>query len=498
MPSRRSVLQLTGLGAAAVTVGAAKAVSAPPTAVSAAGGHGHHGSSPTTRPAAAGTRPPIEKFSRPLALLPTAKPVRRTRTTDVYESLIKTVRTEIFPGHPTTVYGYFGSWIPPVIRAQQGRKTAVVQRNRTAVPVSVHLHGGRTAAQFDGQMKAPIAPGDSFTYRYDNDQSAAALWLHDHTHMTDAENVYQGMASPYLIESEEEADLGLPSGAHEIPLLLRDGDFGAKGQFVYTMDDTANRSTILVNGRPWPYLKVKARKYRLRVINGSNMRFFVLGLSTRTKFTQIGGDCGLLEAPFEAPVVALSPGERADVVIDFAAFKPGTNVDLINYVGPGNMDDVGQVMRFTVGDPAPDTSVVPDRLTRLPAVAKPDRTRKFTLVSSEPGVTPMTGTINGRTFDMDRVDFTVPYGSTEEWQIVNANKTVPHNFHAHLAHMRVLTRDGKPVGPEEQGWKDTVSVYPGQTVTARLTFDRHRGVFPVHCHMLDHGAMGMMAQLRVR
>ena len=502
MISRRSVLQLTGVGATALSLGVAHAATAETTsgAPAPAMGHGHDGhmAMPTTRPADAGTRPALEKFTLPMPVLPTARPLVRSSSGDVYVSRISQLQTEIFPGHPTTVFGYFGQWIPPVIRARQGRRTVVVQQNQTGMPVSVHLHGGVTAARYDGQMKSPIDPGLSFSYLYENRQPAAALWMHDHTHMMDAEHVYKGMASPYLIGSAEEDALGLPSGAYDIPLMLRDGDFGSQGQLIYTMDDTANRSTVLVNGRPWPYLKVAARKYRFRIINASNMRFFILGLSDGSKMIQIGADDGLLAAPFEAPAVAPSPGERADVVIDFSKYKPGTQVDLLNFIGPGNMDDVGKVMRFVVGDPAPDTSRVPSTLTTMPPVPAADRTRTFTLQSSEPGQTPMTGSINGRTFDMNRIDVTVPFGSTEEWHITNANATVPHNFHCHLAHMRVLSRDDKPVGPDESGWKDTVQIFPGQTVKVRLTFNTYRGVYPFHCHMLDHGAMGMMAQLQVR
>lgn len=513
MMDRRSALQAAGLGTAALLSAPVAYAAARPGDVSGmplrsrVGGHGAHGGHggasgaghayPTTRPADAGTRPALEKFTLALPILPTARPVRRNSQGDLYLSRIRQVGAAVFPGHTTTAYGYFGSWVPPVIRARQGRRTLVTHYNDTRVPISVHLHGGVNREEFDGEMARPVAPGRAMTYRYDNDQPAASLWMHDHTHHTDADNVYRGMASPYLISSEAEDALGLPSGAYDIPLMLRDGDFDARGQFVFTMDDPASRSTILVNGRPWPSLHVHGRKYRFRLINASNMRFFVLALSDGSAMTQIGGDGGLLGAPAPAPVVVVTPGERADVVIDFAAYPPGTHLHLVNYAGPGPMEDVGQVMRFVVGEPVEDTSVVPATLTTLAAPRAARVTRQFTLLSSEPGVTPMTGSINGRTLAMDRVDVTVPFGSTEEWVVTNANATIPHNFHTHLAHFRVISRSERPVGPEESGDKDTVAIFPGQSVRLRLTFDTHRGVYPYHCHMLDHGAMGMAGQLRV-
>ncbi|MGB3186975.1 MAG: multicopper oxidase family protein [Ornithinimicrobium sp.] len=499
MIARRSFLRLAGVGAASVmTIDQAAAVSSMAQGgrlpgVGDAMDHGMGGS----RPADAGTHPAIEKFSLPLPILRDARPVGRRRDRDIYFSRIREVKAEIYPGYRTPVYGYFGSWIPPVIRARKGHRTVVVQRNDTKVPVSVHLHGGVNREIFDGQMSKPIAPGRSFVYIYDNDQAEAALWLHDHTHHTDAENVYRGMSSPYLLTSKQEESLGLPSGRYEVPLMLRDGDFASDGRLVHVMDDTEHRSTILVNGTPWPRMDVRRRRYRLRIINSSAMRFFVLGLSDGTPMTQIGGDLSLLASPIEAPVVVVSPGERADVVIDFSKWKEGSKVDLVNYIGPGPVEDVGQVMRFRVGSKAPDDSRVPDTLTTLPPVPRATVKRTFTLESSEPGVTPMVGMINDRAFKMDRIDTTVKHGTTEEWSVTNANPTVPHNFHCHLAHMRVIDRDGAPVGPEELGLKDTVQIFPQQTVRVRLTFDTHRGVYPYHCHMLDHGAMGMMAQLKV-
>lgn len=463
------------------------------------GGHHDHGHMMPRpqRPADAGRRPEYEKFSRPMPILATAKPAKSNPAGDTYYSDIRELQTEIFPGRKTDVYGYFGSWIPPVIRAEQGRRVVVVQRNHTKTPVSVHLHGGVTEAKSDGQMTLPIAPGKFRRYKYENKQATAALWMHDHTHITEAEQVYRGMASPYIITSPEERALGLPAGEFEVPILLRDADFDSHGNMIFTMDDTANRSTIMANGVPWPYLEVKRRKYRFRIINASNMRFFVLGLSDGTPMTAIGTDVGLLPSPAFAPVVVLSPGERTDLIIDFTQWQTGQHLDLVNYSGPGDMQDVGQVMRFKIGEDAPDNSRVPQQLTTLDDPGHAHVQRKFVIESSEAQDPMMWGHINGKSMDMNRIDLTVKRGVTEEWLITNANATVPHNFHVHLAHMRIIDRNGIEPGPTERGDKDTIAIYPGETVRVRLTFERHKGVYPFHCHMIDHGAMGMMGQIEV-
>jgi spore coat protein A len=83
------------------------------------------------------------------------------------------------------------------------------------------------------------------------------------------------------------------------------------------------------------------------------------------------------------------------------------------------------------------------------------------------------------------------------WTVTNRSLTIPHNFHTHLVQFRILERDGRPPEPAEAGWKDTVLLFPGQTAKLLLTFDSHRGVYPYHCHMIDHSAMGMMAQMKI-
>ena len=82
---------------------------------------------------------------------------------------------------------------------------------------------------------------------------------------------------------------------------------------------------VLVNGKIFPYLEVEPRKYRFRVLNGSNGRAIHLTFSSSQaawfpKFHQIGSDQGLLPAPVELARVRLAPGERADLIFDFSEY----------------------------------------------------------------------------------------------------------------------------------------------------------------------------------
>lgn len=79
----------------------------------------------------------------------------------------------------------------------------------------------------------------------------------------------------------------------------------------------ATHYAMLVNGKLFPYLDVEPRKYRFRVLNASNSRFYHLSLSNRDKFQFIGSDQGLLPSPVALDNFVIAPGERAGVVIDF-------------------------------------------------------------------------------------------------------------------------------------------------------------------------------------
>lgn len=204
------------------------------------------------------------------------------------------------------------------------------------------------------------------------------------------------------------------------------------------MGDFRNRNAILANGKPWPYFEVAARKYRFRFTNTANQRFFDLSLADDSELVQIGTDGGLLPAPHRTNTVAISPGERADVVIDFSRYPVGTIIELVNKdVAPFEPAGlVGKVMQFRVTRTAQDRSVVPDTLRTLPPLPAATVDRYFEMRMDETGSPGSQAYINGKTYDMDRIDTEIAYGATEIWTVKNANQLAPHNFHMHLVQFR--------------------------------------------------------------
>ncbi|MER5637820.1 multicopper oxidase family protein [Kitasatospora sp. NPDC002227] len=436
-------------------------------------------------------------FAVPLTVPPVLRPTAVSATTDYYSVTMKKAVKEIIPGLQSEVHTYNGEFPGPTIKARSGRRVVVTQTNELDMPASVHLHGAEVPMDSDGSPMNTIAPGGTKTYTYPNNQPGSPLWLHDHAHHAESEHVYRGLQAMYLLSDENDRAQPLPSGAYDIPLVIRDVQIDTTGQLVYTMGDFNNRTTILVNGRPWPFLQVAARQYRFRILNASSLRFFVFGLSDGGSFTQIGSDGGLLEKPYTTSTLKLSPGERADIVVDFSRYETGTKIVLQNANGPGPADLIGKIMRFDVVREARDFSYVPSRLRTLPTPEIATVNRTFVLRMEDDGRPNPNAYINDQLYDPDRIDTEIAWGSTEVWTVTNANVKAPHNFHVHLVQFRVLERNGKAPDPSEQGLKDTVAVLPGETVKIQMTFDSYRGTYLYHCHMFDHGAMGMMGTMRI-
>lgn len=246
---------------------------------------------------AAPVGPAVQPFQVPLPLLPVLTPDATRGGADVYDITMRRTRAAILPGLSTDVLTYDGHFPGGIVRARSGRPVVMRQHNRLGVDTSVHLHGASVPVASDGGPMNTFASGTSRTYTYPNQQPHASLWYHDHAHHSESENCYRGLSGSYLLTDDVEEALPLPAGRYDVTVALRDAHFDDDGQLLYILDDAAGRSTILANGKPYPYLRVAARKYRFRLLNSSNLRFFALRLADGSSFTQIGSDGGLLPRP---------------------------------------------------------------------------------------------------------------------------------------------------------------------------------------------------------
>jgi spore coat protein A len=367
--------------------------------------------------------PAKSRFTSQLRIPPVLRPARRDETTDYYEIAQKEAFVEILPGRKTRVWGYEGMFPGPTIKALRGRKVVVRYTNELSIHTVVHLHGGVTAAEFDGFPTDMIMPGGSMSYVYSNEGRGTTLWYHDHAMDHTGRNIYMGLVGLYLVSDEQEAALKLPSGEFDVPLLLQCHSFARDGSIAYHPGPGgqmgARGDTILVNGARWPRLEVGTRKYRFRILNASNARTFRLALSSGQPFAQIATDGGLLAEPLTCDSIPLAMAERVEIILDFSRYPVGSRVVLQNLEGKGALREI---LRFEIVRKEHDDSVIPQTVADIPAfeLNAPVRERTFnfgeTLSLSFP---PITWTINGRPFDPDTPIAEVKYGDVEVWHLRN-------------------------------------------------------------------------------
>ncbi|HSN67021.1 MAG TPA: multicopper oxidase domain-containing protein, partial [Fusibacter sp.] len=397
-------------------------------------------------------------------------------------------------GKQTPTMGYNGNYLGPVIKVSNGEDVRMHVKNELDMATSVHWHGLVVPGAVDGGPHQLIDPQSNWEPSFKVNQPASTLWFHPHVMGTTATQVYYGLAGMIIVEDENSKELNLPDdyGINDIPLIIQDRNFNTDGSFVYldNMMDGAVGNYVLVNGAITPDLVVQQVKMRFRVLNGANARNFNLRLDDNHAFYQIASDGGLLEAPLLAENLFITPGERAEIVIDFSQYDKGDVVKLLN--------DNELVMAFLIGDDSEDLTEIPDSLAVIEKMDENLATGVKTIVLD--GMGHMVS-LNGRKFDINRVDDNVTLGDIEVWEISATSGMMMgspgHPFHIHGTQFQVLSRDGVPPYLNELGWKDTVYVRANETVRIIVKFD-YEGLYMYHCHILEHEEAGMMGQLEVK
>jgi spore coat protein A, manganese oxidase len=259
------------------------------------------------------------------------------------------------------------------------------------LPAATNLPPGiATRGSLFGQIAGVPLEDGAAVFQYPNDQAPAGLWFHDHTLGLTRTNVYVGPVGFYIIRDPAQVELGLPGPASlptvdldaarearaklsEISLVIQDRSFNTDGSLFYpdsrdffeglpngTLASLGVRfspdtvavephehsdvapiwqpeffgNTLVVNGNTWPQFEVNQRRYRLRILNGSGSRFFLLRLQNESlPFVQIGGDQGFLPRPVTQSRLLVAPSERVDVIVDFSGVPAGTRIMMEN-IGP--------------------------------------------------------------------------------------------------------------------------------------------------------------------
>ncbi|KAK8655625.1 hypothetical protein V6N13_108199 [Hibiscus sabdariffa] len=494
---------------------------------------------------------------------------------------------------PTPVYAYGASWstatVPgPTIEALHGVDTHVTwtnylppkhilpsdptiptaePANKKGIPTVVHLHGGIHEPASDGNSNAWFTAGfkekgptwNKTTYHYNNNQQPGNLWYHDHAMGLTRVNLLAGLIGAYVIRHPEvEGPLKLPAGDEfDRNLIVFDRAFRKDGS-IY-MNSTGNNPSIhpqwqpeyfgdviVVNGKAWPKMTVRRRKYRFRIINASNARFFRFFFTNGLEFVHVASDSAYLGAPVVTNQTLLAPSEIADVVVDFSKSKTNEAV-LANdapYPYPSGdpvNESNGKIMKFNIKKkPEVDTWRVPDKLIEYPfpdtSVAAHTRyiaLYEYTSATDEPTHL----YINAKPYEAP-VTETPKAGTSEIWNVINLTED-NHPLHIHLGLFTVLDQTelvkleefkecmskkndavkcqiskyarGRKLGvpAHEKGWKNVYKMTPGHVTRILVRFSYiHTNTsytfdptgmpgYVYHCHILDHEDNVMMRPLMV-
>ncbi len=433
------------------------------------------------------------------------------------------------PGVKTPTLGISQDYLGPTIRTRRNSELNLSYHNTLPEGVSIHGHGLHVPGNVDGGPQLEIAPSESWQPTLSIVQPAATCWYHSHTHGRTGEQVYKGLAGMMIIDDELSDALPLPRryGVDDLPVIIQDRTFDAKGRLVYSLKDADEDGwlgdTVIINGAISPSAAVPAGKVRLRLLNGANARFYIVTFADKRPFHKIASDGGLLSAPVEMTSMEMAPGERCDIVVDLADGTPAGLLTLFEDAFDDEAGPVSSVLNrlFSSGKPAPSLTLLPDRTLpahtaplpeKMAEIVRPKpseivRTRDFMLEMNgghggghdqHGGHGAMTMTINGAVMDMNVINEEVKRGEWERWRIRADDGA--HPFHVHGCSFLIENMEGAPAPPDQQGWKDMVVLDDDDWSEIVVRFDHLAGKthpYMYHCHILEHEDHGMMGQFTV-
>lgn len=499
-----------------------------------------------------------ENFTNPLFIPGAEGPFGVLSVTDV--PLTLNARASTFPilggqASPFLLYetSYAGkTYQNPIFKIKRGGRFTAALQNGLNEPTIIHWHGLHIPANMDGHPTDSIAPGANYPYDFAVNNRGGTYWYHTHANHLTAKQAYGGLASFFIVEDEDDLRLAkaldLKLGETDLPLVIQDKRFNVAGELVYQPDAGEKMmgylgDVVLVNLTPNAYLDIAPRIYRFRCLNGSNARIYKLAFmrgKEQLAYQVIGTDGGLLDRPYPVKEAFLAPGERLDVLFDAGqllqgdavfmkslAFDTMENDGMMAMMGSSNgmsgdssmdrshgntrLDDGLEfnLLKLVVTKPAQAPRPLPTQLSQiLPIDIKGAAQRKIWIEMGQ-----MRWLINGESFRPDAFPIDVRRNTTEVWELHNAKQSMPHPMHMHGFQFQVLSRQNSPKQIEalgvhgsgriasDLGWKDTVLVWPGETIRLAVDFSHEFAgdqTYVFHCHNLEHEDGDMMVNMRVR
>lgn len=453
-----------------------------------------------------------------------------TLTGTAFNLTVQSGTKQFYGSTSTPTYGVNGVWLAPTLIVNKGDSITLNVINNLPVKTTMHWHGLHVSPENDGGPHQSIKPNSTWSPTFKVRNNAGTFWYHPHGAGQTDPQVSKGIAGLLIVKDNVEAALNLPRtyGVDDFPIIVQSKAFDELQQIATA---TGMDTAIFVNGTLKPYLDAPEQVVRFRVLNGSSLRSYNFGLSNGQSFYQIATDGGMLDTSVKLTRLRLSPGERAEILINLSGMK-GQTIYLKSYsselpVGIYGADSVGnttnEIHDYTYNflngldfnllkiNIVSATSGAITTIQKSLVAINPFNTSSATknrkivmdtirLLSFEtPNQAEGPFGMNNKSFDMEVVNEVIHLNTTEIWTLVNKTM-VAHPFHIHDIQFNIIEKSGKLPPANERGWKDVVLVMPNDSVkfiTKFTTFSNNTVPYMYHCHLLHHEDDGMMGSFLV-
>ena len=466
---------------------------------------------------------------------PAVRPVVEQATPTVYTSVNGLLELELeasyqtvdLGGRSATLMTYNGQMPGPRLEANPGDRVRIHFTNNLPDPTNIHYHGLNISHAGSGDnVFLDIQPGETFVYEFDipDEHPAGTFWYHPHRHGFVADQVFAGLSGVFIIRSQLDTIPEI-AAASEVFLALKDFDLDAEGN-IAAADRMAlmmgrEGDLVTVNGQVNPIISTPRNGLlRLRLLNASISRFYRLQLEQHPMYL-MATDGGALSVPVETNELLLTPGERAEVLIQADRDSGMYRLQSLPYnrggmgmMMHGSMDMEGMhsqsdqtssktesgnltLATLQYNEVPTEKASLPGQLISVETLPETQNLRRIELGMRMSFLRGMAFTLNDKTYDEKRIDIQVPLNTIEDWDIANVDADLmDHPFHLHAASFQVISRNGQP--EPYAAWKDTVLVKGGETVRIRILFKDFANKSVYHCHILDHEELGMMGVIDVQ
>ena len=417
------------------------------------------------------------------------------------ELLAAPTQVELLVGQPTSFWTYNGTVPGPLIEVREGDRVQIRFINRLSQPSTIHWHGLPVPPEQDGNPHDPVPPGGERTYSFKLPKgSAGTYWYHPHPHGHTAEQVFRGLAGAFIVRTADDPLADLP----ERHLLISDLKLNADGSIADNDDNDwmngREGQFVLINGQHQPQIQLQGPE-RWRLWNACSARYLKLNLGGQ-RFSLVGTDGGLIEQPHELREILLAPAERIELIVQPSG--QGGQVALSAEVYDRNkMGAVAAASTVTLAHvslASGKPTKLPEQLRAIPELGPATAHKRVTFSENmrmDNGQHQMDFLVNGKAFDMQRVDLTSKLGEVELWELVN-DSHMDHPFHIHGCQFQVIEHElnGQKTPAPYRAWKDSINLRPKETIRVKMA-QPFKGLRMFHCHILEHEDQGMMGMLQV-